>query len=38
VRQAANERNYHAFYMLLRGASDEDREALDLRQGPEGFR
>ncbi len=42
VSQAANERNFHVFYQLLQGASDEERIALSLPawdggKGAQGF-
>lgn len=30
--QGRNERNYHVFYYLLKGASSEDRKSLHLRK------
>ena len=38
VQQAKGERNYHIFYILLRGASDEEKEALALTGGFDKFR
>lgn len=37
VKQTGNERNYHAFYMLLEGATKEQRQAWDLRPADQFF-
>ena len=34
VRQAAEERNYHIFYMLIKGLSDADRRLLAITGCP----
>lgn len=34
VYQAPTERNYHIFYQLLAGTTDEEKKELHLRPGP----
>ena len=37
VSQAANERNYHVFYYLLKGANDAEKQAFWLEKPQEYF-